>query len=162
MGMMQRHDEAIFLLMSVPRECAVCYDKAMDATGALYQAKVERDGKILLSEANMIWNSGQDAESARQACMLLASVDPASACFADAMKLADKIADKVKLLEDRAWQEKKEEVEFQREVMRKKLSIYENALRKEEDLERERIDAYREIQRAWAVNQPKTVYQRFW
>lgn len=158
----QQHDEAIYLLMSIPEECKACYQKALDAVDAVYQQKIDREGKILLAEANTVWNVEQTAEGARKAGELLVQIDPNANNFNEALRLSQKLAERVKALDDRDRTLEREELAFQRKMMEREQTLRFAAVEKSEALERERIRAYREIQKAYAENQPEVQYVHLW
>jgi hypothetical protein len=96
-------DEAIFTLTSVPTACEECYNKALAAVKPIYKRKIDKDCKIKLQEATGIWNAAQDMASAEKAGAILASIDPDASCFGEVKALSNKIAAKVKQIDDREW-----------------------------------------------------------
>ena len=96
-------DEAIFMLSSVPDACEECYTKALAAVKPIYQAKIDADCKVKLQEATGVWNAAQDMEAAEKAGAILATIDPDAACFPQVKALSNKIAAKVKQIDDREW-----------------------------------------------------------
>lgn len=96
-------DEAIFNLTSVPTACEECYNKALAAVKPIYKRKIDKDCKIKLQEATGIWNAAQDMASAEKAGAILASIDPDASCFGEVKALSNKIAAKVKQIDDREW-----------------------------------------------------------
>jgi hypothetical protein len=148
--------------MSIPEECKACYQKALDAVDAVYQQKIDREGKILLAEANTVWNVEQTAEGARKAGELLVQIDPNANNFNEALRLSQKLAERVKALDDRDRTLEREELAFQRKMMEREQTLRFAAVEKSEALERERIRAYREIQKAYAENQPEVQYVHLW
>jgi hypothetical protein len=140
----QKHDEAIYKLMSVPEECSACYPKAMNAVAIIYQQKIDRECKMYLAEATTLWNAEQDAEGAQKAGEILIRIDPNAACFSEVRTLSQKISERIKALDNRAW------------------NAQQKAIESTERLERERIRAYRDVQKAYAQNQPAVKYVIFW
>lgn len=96
-------EEAIFTLMSVPNACEECYNKALVAVKPIYKRKIDKDCKIKLQEATGVWNAAQDMAAADKAGAILASVDPDASCFGEVKALSNKIAAKVKQIDDREW-----------------------------------------------------------
>ncbi len=96
-------EEAIFTLTSVPTACEECYNKAIAAVKPIYKRKIDRDCKIKLQEATGIWNAAQDMAAADKAGAILASIDPDASCFGEVKALSNKIAAKVKQIDDREW-----------------------------------------------------------
>jgi len=97
------YDEAIFDLTSVPNACEECYNKALAAVKPIYQAKIDFECKTKLQEATGVWNAAQDMAAAEKAGAILASVDPGAKCFGEVKALSNKIAAKVKQIDDREW-----------------------------------------------------------
>jgi len=93
-----------------------------------------------MTKANNAWNASQDSEAAKNAAESLANIDPNSDCYNDAQLLANKIAKRIKELDQREWDFK---------------------LKKQQDQvnkEAAEIKAARDIGVAEAKNQPKAVY----
>jgi hypothetical protein len=130
---------AIATLTSVPEICKACYDKAMDAVGPIYQKQIDRQCKIDLAEANNAWNANQNSSGAEQAASFLGKIDPNSACFNEAQTLSDKIAKRVKELDQREWN-------FTLKQQQDNV-----------DVQKARINAARDVGVAYGNNQPKTV-----
>ncbi|MCB0402118.1 MAG: hypothetical protein KDD41_08545 [Flavobacteriales bacterium] len=97
------HEGALYKLAAVPSACGECYDKAMAAAKPIYQDMIDRDCKEKLQKAQAIWNAAQDMAAADEAGAILASVDPDAKCYAEVKALSNKIAAKVKQIDDREW-----------------------------------------------------------
>lgn len=97
------YEEAIYNLMLVPEVCADCYSKCMDLVGVIYQKMIDHECKRLLAQANNAWNSGQDDNAANNAAEFLSQIDPHSACFNDALAISEKIAKRIRELDQREW-----------------------------------------------------------
>ncbi len=97
------YEEAIYSLMVVPEVCADCYTKCMDLVGVIYQKMIDHECKMLLAQANNAWNLGQDSNAASTASEYLSQIDPQSVCFNDALALSDKIAKRIRELDQREW-----------------------------------------------------------
>lgn len=132
-----RYDEAIYMLTSVPDAAADCYKKSMAAAEPLYKLKIDADCKTKLQEATSVWNANQTVAGANQAGELLVSVDPHSACYGDVKALSDRIGKRVQEIDNREWQFK---------------------IDKEIGLERDRIQAIRDIGVAYASRPRVIVY----
>ena len=97
------YDEAIFMLTAIPTACEECYTKAMAAIQPIFKAKIDNDCKVKLQEATGIWNAAQDMAAAESAGAILASINPDASCAPQARTLSNKIAAKVKQIDDREW-----------------------------------------------------------
>ena len=130
-------EEAIFKLTSVPEVCKECYDKAMDAVGPIYQKQIDRECKLM--EANTAWNAAQDSYGADTAGGILAQIDPNASCYKEALALSNKIAQRIKEIDQRDW----------------KLQLKEQ--QDNVDIQKATIKAIRDIGVAYGNGQPKTV-----
>ncbi len=132
-------EEAIFKLTSVPEVCKECYDKAMDAVGPIYQKQIDRECKSKLMDANTAWNAAQDSYGADTAGGILAQIDPNASCYKEALALSNKIAQRIKEIDQRDW----------------KLQLKEQ--QDNVDIQKATIKAIRDIGVAYGNGQPKTV-----
>lgn len=136
-----KFDEAIYDLMSIPDVCKECYNKGLEKVAQVYQAKINFECKRLINEANNIWSANPNYDGAQQAAALLSRILPGSSCYNDAALLSDKIAKRVKELDQREW----------------------NFMLKQQqdsvDIEKEYIRAARDIGVAYGENQPDVIYE---
>lgn len=132
-------EEAIFKLTSVPEVCKDCYDKCMDAVGPIYQKQIDRECKSKLMDANTAWNASQDSYGADTAGGILAQIDPNASCYKEALALSNKIAQRIKEIDQRDW----------------KLQLKEQ--QDNVDIQKATIKAIRDIGVAYGNGQPKTV-----
>ena len=132
-------EEAIFKLTSVPEVCKECYDKCMDAVGPIYQKQIDRECKSKLMEANTAWNAAQDSYGVDTAGGILAQIDPNASCYKEALALSNKIAQRIKEIDQRDW----------------KLQLKEQ--QDNVDIQKATIKAIRDIGVAYGNGQPKTV-----
>jgi hypothetical protein len=130
-----KYEEAILKLTSVPEVAAECYKKSMDAAMPLYQKQIDRQCKVKLQEANTAWNTNQNESGATAAGEILNTIDPNSACYGEVKALNNKIAARIKEINNREWQ----------------------YVLKEQSLEGDRIKAIRDVGVAYGNGQPKTV-----
>jgi len=129
MAAMKQYEEALFWLTSVP-ECSKGYDAAMSACKNVYQAYIDNRCQRNLMQARTAWAASPDAAGAAEAGQYLAAIDPEASCYKDAIALYNEIKSNVK----EAW-----DFEFKN---------YD-----ERSLERERINAYREVGVAFGKGQ---------
>ncbi len=139
---MNKFDEAIWKLTSVPDVCTECWEKCMKAVAPIFQQKIDFECKTKLLEATNLWNAGQSWDAAQSAGAILATIDPKSACFAESKALSDKIAKRILEVDKREWNFK-----YDQEI----------------GLERDMIKAYRDVGVAWGNGQPQNVtYKTLW
>jgi len=139
---MNKFDEAIWSLTSVPDVCTECWNKCMAAVAPIFQQKIDFECKTKLTEASNLWNAGQSWDAAQQAGAILATIDPKASCFNEAKALSDKIGKRILEVDKREWNFKYD---------------------KEIGLERDIIKAYRDVGVAYGNGQPQNVtYKSFW
>jgi hypothetical protein len=135
-------DQAIYILMCIPDVCLDCYMKAMDAVGPIFKTKIDWECKAKVNEARNAWSAGLSYNAANTAAGILSTIDPEAACFNEAIALTGEIAKRIKEVDGREW-------DF--------------ILKREIDLERDRIKAWRDVGVAWGTNQPQNVtYKSLW
>ncbi|MFK7811457.1 MAG: hypothetical protein AB8B59_03120 [Maribacter sp.] len=126
--------EALFTITNIPVSTN-CFKKNDQKIKTLYGKAINEDCKRKLNQASSIWAANQSLNAANEAGFLLASIDPRSNCFDDVKKLYEKIAVRVKDISDRGW-------EYQLKGL---------------ELEKDTIDAAREIGVAYGNNQAQNV-----
>lgn len=141
LGSQGKFEAAISKLSGIPEVCKACYDKALDAIGPMYQKQIDRECKTKLMEANTAWNASQDVNSADIAGGILSQIDPNAACYKEALALSNKIAQRVKELDQREW----------------KLQLKEQ--QDSVDIKKETIRAARDIGVAYGNHQPTVSYK---
>jgi hypothetical protein len=129
-------EAAIAQLATIPNASEECYFKAMDAIIPIYQKYIDRDCQMKLQQATALWSASQDYESALQAGLVLASVDPDATCFKDVKSLFNKIESSIKQRDEREW----------KYILKTQLQ------------ESERIEAIRAIGVAYGTHQSNVVY----
>ena len=132
-------EEALCLLTSVPTCCSK-YPEVERCMLEIYQQYVDYDCAVKVNKARAIWNASQDKEGAALAGAYLASIDPASSCWEDALVLAESI--RTRIGDD--W-------EFSKELMRDSVM-----------LEKAKIEAIRAIGVAFGQNQKALTVRENW
>jgi hypothetical protein len=130
---------AIATLFTIPDVCKDCYNKAMDAVGPIYKQQIDLQCKKDMMEANSVWSTNQDYYGAEQASAFLAKIDPNSSCYAEAKVLTDKMAKRIKEIDQRDWA-------FQLKQQQDDV-----------DIRKAEIKSARDIGVAYGENQPKTI-----
>lgn len=129
-------DNAFYNLIAIPEVCTDCYTKSMATAKTFYQRKIDFDCKRKLNKATNIWNANQHYEGAVQAGEILSTIDPTAACFAQVKLLTTTIQKRVLEIDKREWN-----ITYETEV----------------GLEKDRIQAIKEIGKAYGNNQPKSI-----
>lgn len=135
----REYEEALCLLTSVPTCCSK-YSLVERCMLDIYQEYVDFDCAVKVNKARAIWNASQDKAGAALAGAYLASIDPASSCWDDALFLAEQIRARI----GDNW-------EFAKELQRDAV-----------ELERARIDAIRAIGVAFGQNQKALTVRENW
>ena len=136
----RNYEEALYWATAVP-ECCEGYAQASAMADNIYTDKVNYDGAMLLAQAEGEWAQNPTDAGAAAAYSYLSQIDPSAACYPQAKALGSKMAAVVKENYDFETKEK-----------------YRNAV----NLEKQRIQAAKEVAVAWAQNQPKTVVHYNW
>jgi hypothetical protein len=175
----QKFDEAIYQLSLVPDVCQDCYFKCLDTLGSIYQKKIDADCKIKLNEAKLIWASAQNPIGAERAGEIISTINPMASCQSTIDAFIKTIDAKLKADEKARWEFKmkqyadkiaahKEQVRIAEEKGKRDDTYRENqsqrdAISQEKqssrnfELDKIRVNSYREIAVEQAKNQPKTV-----
>lgn len=132
---LDKYEESLYKLSLIP-DSAKCYNEALLKAESIYKNSIDFDCKTKLIQATQVWNANQTSSGAHQAGEILKSINPNSSCISDAKDFGNKIAKKMKEDDERDW------------------NLY---YEKEIDLEKTRIEAIKEIAKAYGEGQPKNV-----
>jgi hypothetical protein len=135
----EKFDEAIYNLSLVPQVCEVCFNKSSELITQIFKQKIDADCKAKLSQAKIIWAGQQKINNAENVLNILIDINPNASCNNEVILLTKEINNK--LIND-------------------EKARFELALQKYNDkinLEKKRIDAYKDIAIEYAKNQPKTI-----
>ena len=131
-------DFALYKLTSIPPVATKCYQTSMSKAQLVFQKRINYDCKSKLSQAKIIWSTNQNVESTAQIEELLAGIDPQSSCYKEVTVFTDNVSKRIKELDGREW------------------NVY---YKKEVGLEEDRIQAIKEIGKAYGAGQPKQIIQ---
>lgn len=140
----RKYNEAIYELSLVPEVCKDCYVNCLNEISGIYVLKINADGENYLNEARAIWSSNPNNEGARQSTGLLSKINPKANCYSRAGEL-------LKIINTKIISDEKDRLRRQEE--------YEN---RQTELDKLRINAYREIAVEYAKNQPPVVYRNIY
>ncbi len=132
---MQKYDQALALLMTVPEEVSGCYAKIQDKAIDAFKAFKRQQCSELIQRATTTL-AGNNYMGTLQ---ILADIDPSTECFNEAQRLAV-------IAEKKANAEAKKEWDF-------RMEQYHDAL----SLEKQRMEAIKEIAITYYKSQPKTI-----
>lgn len=175
----EKYDEAIYQLSLVPDVCQNCYFKCLDTLASVYQKKIDADCKVKFNMAKVTWTAAQTPDGAEKAGDILSTINPMANCQTDVTAFVKAIDAKLKADEKARWQFKmkqyadkiameKEQVRIAEEKGKRDDTYRENqsqwdAISQEKqssrnfELDKIRVNSYREIAVEQAKNQPKTV-----
>ena len=146
----EQFGEAMYLLAQVPEVCKDCYVKTLQEMALIYELKINTEGKKLLNEAKAIWTAKPNVEGAEQATRLIMKINSRAKSSNEASQLLITINEK--LITD-----EKERLRKQEEYEKRQQEIDAENAKQQVELEKLRINAYREVAVEYAKNQPKTI-----
>jgi hypothetical protein len=132
---MQQYGQALGLLMSVPEEASGCYGKILNKSIDTYKAYQKQQCAEQLQQARTLI-AGMYYDEALD---VLSEIDPSTECFAEAKTMVKSIESKVNAEYKKRWD--------------MQVKIYNDAVA----LEKQRINAVKEIAVSYYRSQPKTV-----
>lgn len=135
----EKYDEAIYKLSLVPDVCKECYFKCLDTLTAIYQKKIDADCKIKLNQAKSLWAAQQTPIGAEKAGDILSTINPMASCQGE-------IDSFIKTIDTKLKADEKARCEF-------KIKQYKDSV----ELEKTKVNAYRDVAIEFARNQPRTV-----
>jgi hypothetical protein len=175
----EKYDDAIYQLSLVPDVCQDCYFKCLDTLGSIYQKKIDAECKVKFNEAKTTWAAAQTPIGAEKAGDILSTINPMANCQKEIAAFINTVDAKLKADEKARWQFKmkqyadkitmqKEQVRIAEEKGKRDDTYRENqsqrdAISQEKqssrnfELDKIRVNSYREIAVELARNQPKTV-----
>ncbi|MDR3327951.1 MAG: hypothetical protein LBT04_07530 [Prevotellaceae bacterium] len=136
---MKHFEEALFNLTSIP-ECSKGYDAAIAACNSIFQSHIDDLCKRNLMLAKTAWAAEQNAEGARVAGEYLTYIYPDANCYPEAIALYKEIKSRI------------------RENWTFELKQYDDTV----SLEKQRINAYREVGVAFGKGQQPTTTNLMW
>lgn len=140
----KKFGDAIFKLTSVPDVCKECYNKAMSNVKPIFQMYMDDKCNKDLAKAKTAWGGSLNYDGAMAAQSYLAGITPDAKCYGEAQELVKEIKAKVFADSKRDW-------DFA-------MKVYQDGV----DIQKQTIDAYREVGVAAAQNQPTVVYETTW
>jgi hypothetical protein len=164
----QKYDEAIYKLSLVPEVCQDCYFKSLDYLSLVYQQKIDAECKLKLNEAKVTWASAQNSSGAEKAGDILSTINPLASCQPEINNFIKSIEAKLKADEKEQWQFKmkqyadkiamqKDQIRIAEEKSKRDDTYRENQSQRNSELDKIRLDNYREVAVEYARNQPKSV-----
>ena len=122
------------MICAVP-VCSKGYEPAMKAGLSIYNKYRDRHGTLLLNQAKAVWAANPTDGGAQEVADLISQIDPEAACHREAMQFLQTV-------------QKQTRADIEYETHKK----YEDQI----ELEKKRINAIKEIGKAYGQGQPKT------
>lgn len=134
---------ALSQLSETPDIARDCYYKSKELSIKIYKKYKERECAILINKANNIWMSDPSPGGGKQVALILNQIDPETSCFKDAKALLNKITAEIKGTN----------IEIEKF---NRLYIL-NEQKNQNELERIRINAIKDMVTSYYNSQPSTV-----
>jgi hypothetical protein len=148
----QQFDAAIYKLGLVPQVCKECYLKSQETIQDIYQQKINYDGNLLLSKAKAAWTTEQNISGAEKARYFLNQINQFAGSYREVAPFIKQMEAKISADEKIQWQF--EMKKYADDIEMEKKQRTDNLI-----LEKNRINAWREVAAEYAKNQPdKVVY----
>jgi hypothetical protein len=163
-----KFDEAIYKLALVPEVCQECYFKCLDDLTKIYQQKIDADCKSKFNEAKTSWSANQTPAGAEKVGDILSAINPEATCQSEITVFIKNIDAKLKADEKARWQFKmkqyadkiaikKDQIRIAEEKGKRDDVYRENQSARNLELDKIRVNSYKEIAVEQARNQPKTI-----
>ena len=164
----EKYDEAIYKLSLVPDVCKECYFKCLDTLTAIYQKKIDADCKIKLNQAKSLWAAQQSPIGAEKAGDILSTINPMASCQGEIESFIKTIDTKLKADEKARWEFKMKQYADKIEAQKEQVRITEEKEKRDDtyretqstrnyEIDKIRVNSYREVAIEYARNQPRTV-----
>ena len=152
----------------MPDVCKECYFKCLDTLTAIYQKKIDADCKIKLNQAKSLWAAQQTPVGAEKAGDILSSINPMASCQGEIQSFIKTIDTKLKADEKARWEFKMKQYADKIEAQKEQVRITEEKEKRDDtyretqstrnyEIDKIRVNSYREVAIEYARNQPRTV-----
>jgi hypothetical protein len=164
----EKYDEAIYKLSLVPDVCKECYFKCLDTLTSIYQKKIDADCKIKLIQAKSLWAAQQTPIGAEKVGDILSTINPMASCQGEIESFIKTIDTKLKADEKARWEFKMKQYADKIEAQKEQVRITEEKQKRDDtyretqstrnfEIDKIRVNSYREVAIEFARNQPRTV-----
>lgn len=151
----EKYSEAIHTLAQIPEVCNECYFKALNEMAVIYDLKINNEANSLLKNAIAVWSANPNEQGAQEAISFIMKINPQAKCYSEASKLLNTINTKIIV-------DEKERLRKQEEYEKRQQEIDAENAKTEAELEKQRINAYREVAVEYAKNQPQVIYRNIY
>lgn len=153
----QDFNKALYQLQLIPNICEDCYFKALKKSDVIYQQKIDNEGLILLENAKNIWATSPNANGAYEVKPLLLKINKRAKCYSEVPEFISKV--EKKLVSDEI-----ERIRLEEENSKREHELALEIEKNDAELDKLRINAYKEIALEYFRNQPKSYnnYSVYW
>lgn len=100
---MDKMDEAIFRLVSVPNVCSDCHQRCQDKASQIYIQKINSEGISLLQKAKAEWMKQPNASGASIVSGIITQIHPKASNYNEVIQLRKEIENKLQADAKRDW-----------------------------------------------------------
>lgn len=100
---MDKMDEAIFRLVSVPNVCSDCHQRCQEKASQIYTRKINSEGVALLQKAKAEWMKQPDASGASIVSGIITQINPKASNYNEVILLRKEIENKLQANAKRDW-----------------------------------------------------------
>ncbi|MBK6544596.1 MAG: hypothetical protein IPG12_04910 [Saprospiraceae bacterium] len=182
----EKYDDAIYKLSLIPEVCQECYYKCLDTLAKIFLQKINADCKTKLNTAKTKWAAEQNPKGAEMVGNILSTINPMATCQTEVNSFIRAVDGKLKADEKARWQfrmkQYTDKIAMQKEQIRiaeqksirddtykenqseREIVLQEKQSSRNFELDRIRVNAYREVAVEFAKNQPKKIIYNniFW
>lgn len=151
----EKYNEAMYVLAQVPNICNECYANSLTEMAVIYDLKINKDGNARLQEAKAIWLINPNVDGAIQAANQILQIKFQAQCYSEAQSLLQTINEKLTT-------DEKERLRKQEEIEKQQQALDAENTKQQVELDKLRINAYREVALEYAKNQPKEIYKNIY
>ncbi len=175
----EKYDDAIYKLSLIPEVCQECYFKCLDTLAIIFQQKINTDCKSKLNTAKTKWAAEQNPKGAEKVGNILSTINPLATCQSEVNAFIRVVDGKLKADERARWQFRmqqyadkiamhKEQIRiaeqksirddtYKENQSQREIVLQEKQSSRNFELDKIRVNAYREVAVEFAKNQPKKV-----
>jgi len=100
---MEKMNEAIFRLISVPDVCNECFQQCQQKAASIYTQKINTEAVALLQKAKTEWMKSPDVNGAYSVANIIIQINPKSDNYNEVLKLRKEVESKLQADAKRDW-----------------------------------------------------------
>lgn len=150
-----KFSEALYELSLIPDVCEECFSNAQKQSLIIFQQKIDSECQNNLNQAKAVWSSSPNYAGASMASDYLSTINVNANCYPEVKVLYKVMSDK--LVNDEKIRQRLEEENAKRE-----FELTKQREKQDAELEKERIQAYKEAAIEYAKRQPSVIYRNIY